>query len=726
MNTIKKFAVALSILCCLVYAQANEIDSLKNLLNSEIPIKQQAEILNKLAFYTSSNNPELSLSYAKQALQLSNKHALKDEQASAYSNLSQYYKITSVYDSAVFYSMLAIPLFDETNQNEEFAQELTNLGNIYMDMGEYILAEEVYKESLVINTELQNDEGIAHVNNNLGVLFKNRGKYSIAIEYYIKALEVNKKLKKSYEVAQNYNNIGGVYYYWNHYDQAIEYFKLYLTAVEKMEKPLAIAGACNNIGSVYIENNEYSKSLEYYLRAYSIYDSLKIKMGVAILSGNLGLVYEKLGNYNEALRQYKKALSTNLEIGNSSSTAHSYLNLGSLYNKLNKPVIAQNHLFKAEQIAQKINHQEILRDSYGNLSESFELMGDFEKALGFQRQFNALRDSILNKENFEKFAELERKFETEQKEQEITLLNQEKEYTQQLLKKQQLILYIIISSLLILIILLLLILRQKQVITTTKNKLQVEQNKILDSIKYASRIQSAIFPPAEQVKIALPEHFIFYQPKDIVSGDFYWVERLGNEVLFSVADCTGHGVPGALMSMLGISYLNDIIHRQGITHPSDVLNELRANIIRTLHQDNKTDGSKDGIDLMFCKLNTETMLLEYCGASSYMFVFSKNILQLIKSDRIPIGFSYKKPVPFETKQLQLNKGDKLFMFSDGFIDQFGGNDVSKFKLIQLKTILENNCHKSMNEISNTVQMAFMDWKGDIEQIDDVLLLGIKV
>lgn len=246
-----------------------------------------------------------------------------------------------------------------------------------------------------------------------------------------------------------------------------------------------------------------------------------------------------------------------------------------------------------------------------------------------------------------------------------------------------------------------------------------------DSVNYAEKIQDAVLPLQELLNDFFPEYFILYKPKDIVSGDFYWIKRIKNFVYVVAADCTGHGVPGAFMSMLGITLLNEIITKSRLDNPDQILNSLRKKVKTSLKQTGEVMEQKDGMDIAICMINTENLHLQYAGAYNPLYIFRNNELIEFKGDRQPIAIHLKE-TDFKNHQFDLQKGDAIYIFSDGYYDQFGGNRNKKFKVRQFKQLLENINQKPMNEQHNILNNTFGDWKGDNDQIDDVLVIGMRI
>lgn len=265
---------------------------------------------------------------------------------------------------------------------------------------------------------------------------------------------------------------------------------------------------------------------------------------------------------------------------------------------------------------------------------------------------------------------------------------------------------------------------EQKVIERTK-QIELQKKEITDSIHYASRIQNALLPPIEDIDSLLPSYFILNKPRDIVSGDYYWLANKDNKVIAAVADCTGHGVPGAFMSILGIALLNEIVNKAEITAANEILNQLRDQLIRSLRQSHKDDKSKDGIEMALCIIDFNRKLLQYAGAFRPLYLIRNNVLSEIKGDFMPIGIPEGEKNPFNNKEIRFQADDVIYMCSDGYADQIGGPDRKTFRSRKFKELLIEIHQKSLNEQKVILEKEYNDWKRDMEQIDDILVMGIR-
>ena len=268
---------------------------------------------------------------------------------------------------------------------------------------------------------------------------------------------------------------------------------------------------------------------------------------------------------------------------------------------------------------------------------------------------------------------------------------------------------------------------QKVVIEKQHLNLNQSHQEITDSINYAKRIQDALMTSTVYMKDVIPESFLFFQPKDVVSGDFYWVYRTSKgQIYFTVADCTGHGVPGAFMSMIGTSLLNEVIIENALVDTAEILMKMREQIIKSLDQKAAQGNNKDGMDMALCKYDPKKKTVQYSGAYNPLIHISGKEINHIKGDNQPIALHTGKKLPFTSHEIEVKKGDMLYIYSDGFADQFGGERGKKYMSGKFKKYLLSISDKPIDKQDTLIKEEFTTWKGDLELIDDVCVMGVRV
>ncbi len=602
-------------------------------------------------------------------------------------------------EKAIDYYEQAKRIAIDLNNQKFIANASNELGNNNYYLGNFDLAIKNYLQSIKANEKLNNQIGIAGCMNNIASVYVVQGNYDKALEYNFSALKIREdnlasgKSTKD-QVAMSLGNIGRSYYYKGDLIKAMDYYKQSLKISEESGNKNRIALMYNNIGSVYAEQKDYDKALDYFNKTYSIQYELGDKQMQALALNNIGEVYQYKKEYNYAITFYNKGLV----------------------------------------IAKELGAKDYIKTSCDGLHYCYYEMKDFENAHHYLLLYDEIKDSIFNEENSAQMNEMLTQFESDKKQKEIELLQKDNEVHEIMTTS------LVVGCILILLVAILLFnrIRLKQKVNCElelKNdeiefanaELSLKNKEITDSIKYAKRLQEAILPPDTQVKKMLPNSFVLYRPKDIVSGDFYWVEEWGNTILVAAADCTGHGVPGAFMSIVGNNLLREAVNVYGLTKPFLILNSLNKNISKILHQTEELSTLKDGMDIALLSIDKSSNKIEFAGAYNSLWIIRENTLIEIQGDKHPVGaFVGEELKQFTPKEFTTQFGDILYLFTDGYADQFGGSKGKKFKYKQLQQLLLENAHKSMQEQRELLNSTIEEWKGNLEQVDDILILGIKI
>ncbi len=736
--------------------------------------------LNALAWELKSTNPDTAIILSSQALAMAEKLPSTTPStlgqpstifiANSLRNLGAFNYLKGNYPQALQYYFKALEINERLKDKNGIAKTLGNIGLVYYNQGDYPKALDYYFKALKMDEELGNKNGIAKHLGNIGIVYAVQAAASTeasakvelfnkALAHYFKALKMAEELGDKNKIAIQLGNIGLVYD-----DQA----------------------AASTEVSAKVEL--FNKALDYYFKALKMDEELGDKNGIAIGLGNIGIVYDEQKDYPKALDYYFKALKMNEELGRKNGIAITLGNIGSLYSdqaiKSNIPLTsfdkgellnkAMEYCNKSLSLAKEIGNKETIKENYQRISKidsalavNFFKVSNFGKAAQLWKSsaehyklYIIYRDSIDNEETKKKTIQISMTYDFEKKEA-ATQAEQEKKDAVAAAesKKQQLVLISVISGLVLVVLFALFIFRslrvtrkQKRVIEVQKTEVEkkniliAEQKKvvdekqkdIIDSINYAQRIQRALLASDKLLNENLPEHFILFLPKDIVSGDFYWASELANQQFALVtADSTGHGVPGAIMSMLNISCLNEAVNGQLIVAPNKILNYTRSKIIQHLSNDGSAEGGKDGMDCSVISFDFKNNTLTYAAAYNPIWIVRSNSpfeggrrgdVELLEfaPDKMPVGKHDKDSVSFVQHAVQLQKGDIVYSFTDGYADQFGGTKGKKFKYKQLEEVLLANHHLPMNEQKNILEKTFDDWKGNLEQVDDVLVIGVRI
>lgn len=692
-----------------------------------------AGLSNKGSYYLSLTEYKKSLAYFYRSLEISRENGAKEKEASVLGNIGIVYLEQADYEKALSYEMQALKINEQLGLKNSIAHNMAHIGLIYSDQSNFPLALEYYLKALKVYESNGNQMGLGMTLSSIGIIYAEQSDSDKALEYYLRALKVNKSINNKQNVAVNFTNIGSIYSDMGDGDKALKYYFEALKLNEEIENENGQAINYGTIGLVYKSRKDYKNALKYFTESFKIHQRTNFQIGVIEQGANLGNLYLEQGKYVEAENYLMDAFHLAAELGALSQTKTLHLYLSDLYEKTGRAVLALKHY-----------------KDFVNLRDSIFSEENARKSIQQEYQFNYAKksaaDSIANvKASQIKNAELAR---------------QEAELKAK--RNQQYALY---GGLVLVLVFAGFMFnrykitqKQKDIIEikekeTQQQKQIIEQKhkEITDSINYAERIQRTFLATKELLDENLSGsngagYFIFFKPKDVVSGDFYWAKKLvsssGENFAFAVADSTGHGVPGAIMSLLNITSLEKAT--ENTANPAEILDDARQTIIERLKKDGSPDGGKDGMDcsmLVFDKSEKNKLRLQIASANNPVWIVRKPValgpevlegqqpvceLIEIKPDKMPVGKSHKETTAFTSHTVELQKGDMIYALTDGFPDQFGGKSGKKFMSKNLKSLLMDHSHVSLDQQQKILETTFRDWKGNLEQIDDVCVVGIRV
>ncbi|MFN8114663.1 MAG: tetratricopeptide repeat protein [Bacteroidia bacterium] len=688
-NTISKYLklksvcilIVLSITTSLLNAQ---VDSVNQLISKETDIQKKVEIL--LQTCKTYSNSEVSLNFSKQAYSLAYQINNGRLVAKSAEQLAISYFVNKQTDSVKKYLGISENLYLKNNDKIGLYYILFYQSKFFLNEGDTKKAFEINKQLIAIAESLNDNEKLANAYGRMGALFVRINDYDKAISYYEKSLKIFKQLNDYPGIERTYKQIGDSYYYKSFYDLAIECYERGLEVNKKTNNEELKSNILVSIGNVYYELDNNEKALYFYTEASKLNtkDNLVIK-------NNIASVLMNMNRYKDAKPYLLEYYYTTTDIGDKAIGAF-------------------------------------------NLSQTYEQLGDYNSAMDFMDIYVRINDSLNDVKYKSNLSEIEAKYRNEKQEEQNILLNER-------LKNKSLQIYFALAAILLLVGLAFFIFRglrqknkanlalaEKNKIIEEKSLIVEEQHKdITDSIKYAQRIQQAILPPDKLWNSILPQSFVFYQPKDILSGDFYWIEETSDYIFVAAADCTGHGVPGALMSIVNYNLLNRAVLEHGLTDAGAILDSVNKYLTLSLHQTFQESAVRDGMDVSLCVIEKSTKKMNFAGAFNSIYLIRNNEVKEFIPDKQPVGAFIEDNIkPFKNQFFQLQENDVVYMFTDGYADQFGGPKGKKYKYKQLQQLLID-CHtKPFDEQKTIVKKSINDWKGNLEQVDDILLLGFKV
>ncbi len=624
----------------------------------------------------------------------------------------------------------------EMYRNHEPANTMVihyNLSVVYLELGDFNMSENYGKKAKIEAKELKRDTAYLEISEHMGNLYMNFGDYSKSIDEFQEALRITQKWDDKTRMAFVNGNIGTNHWYMGNFDEALKYYKKSLQLSELVDDFDGMSGQLNNIGLIYRQQGNLETALRYYTQSLNLCKKINNDFGYANALNNMGIVYQYQKKFEEAIAAYQESLEIRRALDDKVGVSTSLGNLGAVSALKKEYALAEKYFLEAYEISENVNDLEGIKEISYNLADIYEMTGRKEEAYDYFKIYIATRDSLNDEENKKEAyqKDLKFKFETDRLEMEKErekeeIRNRESE------KTQRIILFSVIGGSLMVILFAVLIYRrfreskkQNGIIAEQKKLVEAKHKEITDSINYAERIQRSFLASKKSLDENLKENFVLFKPKDVVSGDFYWSSQLKNGNFALVcADSTGHGVPGAIMSILNISSLEKAVENE--TEPSKILDETRRQIIERLKKDGSKDGGRDGMDGILLSFDFQKMNLSFAMANIPLWICRNGEMTEFTPDKMPVGKHDMDITPFSSHQVKIENGDMLYIFTDGYADQFGGPSGKKFKYVKLKELLTEISKKDMDSQLRITNEKFEEWKGELEQVDDMCILGIKL
>lgn len=620
---------------------------------------------------------------------------------------------------------------------ERLAAALMSIAYVKSNSGYADDAIKLYQETLIIQTELDDKDGIATILNNLANIYDDKGDIPKALEFYQNSMEIRVEIGDLSGVASTLNNLAYLYTKLEEYDMAIANFTESLEMSKELEDDRYVSLALNNLGYVYQKQGDLVKSEKYHQESLAMRIKIDDLKGIAMSNNMLGMVAKDNLEYNKALDFFKVSLKIYSDNNSVKGVGTTLSNMGETYILKGNYAEANNCIQQSLDIATELGYPLDIQIAAEMLTEINKQKGDWKKAIEMYELYILMKDSLKNIENNKLIVKQNLQKEYEKKTLADSLLTaEEKKVTDAEIEthkaqidQEQTKRYALYGGLTIVILFgvfmfnrFLVSQKKNSLIQEQKEIVQEKNKEILDSINYAKRIQSAILPASDTINAHLKDYFILYKPKDIVAGDFYWLEIKDGKTIFAVADCTGHGVPGAMISVVCNNGLNRSVREHGLTDPGKILDKTREIVIQEFSK-SEEEAMADGMDISLCSI--EGNKLQWAGANNPLWIIRKGELLETLPNRQPIG-NYPFSEPFLTHEITLEKEDRLYLLSDGFQDQFGGVKGKKYKAKNLKSLLIPMSQKPMNEQQKILNTVFEEWRADLEQIDDICILGLKI
>ena len=722
-----KYLPCVFIICLLTVSALSqtlsEQDSLLHALKTLPDDTNKVNVLNRLCFLCAKNDSKNAIDYGEKALNLAKKLNFSKGITSSYFFIGYNHRISINYEKAISYQNKARLKAEELNDSINLAQSIRELGIIYRNKGDYSKAMNYFLKALKIYEDTGNKEKKGHALASIGILYFRQKKHQQSLNFHKKALKIHETFSNQANIAIDHNNLGNVYAELKNYNQALFHYKNHQITQEKLTNKQGIAIALSNIGYVYMKQEKFKIAIRFYIKSLKIRDEPGLQKSKMFPLLYLAEAHSELKKFNKAIFYGLQALNISQEVGAKYSTMKTFKTLSTIY----------------------------------------QTAGKYKQALLYYQKYKILTDSLFNETKSRQIADLATKYASEKQRQKILLLEKEDENNKTLLhQRTNLVVAITFGALLLAVLAVVLyksnrrkqrsnqaLKQQKQEIErqqekvnqqneeiTQQHDLIEQQNQTLQeqklrtdqSIRAAKKIQQAILPFDEQIQKILPRYFIIYHPKDVVSGDFYWIEKIEGKTFVAAVDCTGHGIPGAFMSLVEQVLLNEITQINKIHDPALILETLNHKVRYVLQQEKSND--HNGMDIALCiieQLQSLEYQVTFAGAKRPLYYINTDNgqLQEIKGSSKLIGGQPRKNALFTNHEIHLPVHSMLYLFSDGFSDQ-NNHRRERFSTFRLKKILQQVYEKDTLQQKQLLETTLTAHMEGTEQRDDILFIGIKL
>lgn len=663
------------------------------------------------------------------------------EEAKIYAALAFEYRSADSAQTAV-YASKALRLARQAGDSQTVADALLHIGWATARRANYITAERLVRQSAKVAEEAGYRKGEANAQNRQGAIFYYQGNYPHALEAYLNALKIREEIQDQDGIAGIYNNIGVIYRNQERYQEALEYHQKSLKAMEVLGNTSGVAHNCNNIGNIYYRIGRYPEAATYQERALTLWEELNNASGMSYSYTGLGDVALARQDYAAALDFYQKSLNLAEQLNDRRDIAYCQKDLGKVYLESRQYGQAIRFFQEAMRLSEEVNAPEVTKAGAQGLASAYEKVGNFRKAYQAYKVYKEAADQLLNKENTEEMARMSAAYAFRKEKDSLQFLQErerlafQEETRRREVVQQATFIGLGLGSLLVLSLLFFYFEKRKSnqqlsaANTETKEVLQlvqVQQEKIQSSLQYARQIQQAILPSEAALTAVFPEHFVLFRPRDVVSGDFYWLSTTHEQSVLAVVDCTGHGVPGAFMSLIGNDLLNAIVNEKKMLNPAHILEELHLGVRTALHQGETQN--RDGMDISVVTIDKKSKTLRFAGAKQALVYVQDAQLRILKGDKVPIGgVQREKQRKFTTHTLTFQEDSPLhfYLFSDGYQDQFGGANDRKFMSKRFRKLLYQMYRMPYSQQKQRLEQELDKWKGERSQIDDILVFGARL
>lgn len=588
-------------------------------------------------------------------------------------------------------------------------------------------------EGLELAERLQDRNQKRQILHLMGIAHYRLGNYERTLHFFQQVLHMFEEEQDLSGIGRMYNNLGILYSELDQYALSLRHYENSLAIKRQLNDSSAITSTLSNIGLLHLEQKQYALARQCFTQSLAMDEKLQNTEGMVYTNENMGRLYSQQHQYDSALYFYNKSLSM-LEEGEDPYERSTILNsISGIYLLTKKPREAIRTFEQAMEHGKEVKARAVLQESYKGLSEAYAQLNDYKNAFYFHQQYNQLKDSVFNEEKLKKISDIESNYQIQKREKEIEILRKDAQISSLSLSRRQMINYYLYSGLFIFFGLFLFLYQQYKakkkshsLLEKQNKEISVRNANITSSINYAKTIQEAILPQEDRLRLYFPDSFALSKARDIVNGDFYWVFPQEDFTLLAVVDCTGHGVPGAFMTVMANSLLNQVIVESQIYSPVQILQHLHRRLEQSLHTQEGFQLSKDGLDLIICRIEKDSRQVRYASAKRPVYHLCQGSLQVHKGNKTTLGGPLSQlDGSFRELSFPYEATSCLYFFTDGITDQFGEKLNKKFMHWRLKELLIQIYHLPMKKQKQHLEQALRQWQGQLEQTDDMLILGLR-
>ncbi len=747
--------IFLLILITLTNSWSDDIDDLEERLKKTTNRKKQVEILNTLVISYGFNDSINYLRCAKRAETLAEQIEFDDGYALSQMHIGNFYNYQYLYDTALNHFNIALSIYREKVDDQKIAETLYKIGTVFFSASNYKAALQYTNEALESFMIIGDIPNRANTHSLICEIESHMGFNARAIEHCRNAKILYEQIGKTDGKPELLNSMGSIYLDLQYYRRCENSFNQAIYLAKSINNEGSIPISLSGLGHLYVATQDYEESFKYYTRALEIDSANNNLAGLGYSNFNIGTVLKLMGKYTDSFFYLSRSLRYSEQLYDLELQAKGHSEIGNLYSQMGDYEKAIEHLKVSVVVAQKIGSDPILETCYNNLAKYYDQLNEKENALIYFKLYMIHKEEMYANQSSSKIAEAEALYNLENKEKQIQLLRRENQIKDLEANERALMNIWLLSGLIFILTVTMVVYRQYKIQNNTNKVLQdqkssINQQKdeiqtqkesidkinqiltdknrqITDSIEYAKKIQVSLLPDEKVLRNNFQDSFIWYLPKDIVSGDFYWFAESENSLCIGVIDCTGHGVPGGFMTVLGNSLLNQYaLEHKDLNSPKEILEYMDRNVRTRLNQHGIQLSSPEGMDMSMTIIDFKSLNLKFSSARLPLYIsHGENFDQLV-GDRLSIGGDEILDKKFTEKSIKVKKGDVLYMSTDGFQDQFGGKDDKKFMKLHFRNLLASMNGLSMENQKIKLVNTFNDWKEFNLQTDDILILGIRI